>query len=285
MFDQPDDTSPRSCWRESALLIRLLQCLPNLEHLSFFADQSDDSTLALTFATLIPHPSLHPVPPPLPLTTPSVSRTQTPTPNVHAGRDATPPPAAPLSLATRIRSFGWRQRSKPPVGYHDFSTASTFVSIIHLLRHAHRLTYLVLDADMDLIRPTDLSVVLKELHMRKHPSGETALPFSLIICGPIKGWEREGKEILEMIAQESGGSVCELFIDRPLVKSTTNYLIDQEAFVSVFSSQGLAWWSAHRSKRADTPDSSTCCHPCTNSPRSACCNSGRTASTPLFKSK
>lgn len=227
MFDQPDDSSPRSCWRESALLIALLQCLPNLEHLSFFADQSDDSTLALLFATLIPHPSLHPIPPPLPFT-PAASRIPSPM------RDLSPPspPASPLPLATRIKSFGWRQRSKPPSGYHDFSTASTFVSTLHLLRHAHRLTYLVLDADMDMIRPTDLSAALRELYRRKYPPGETALPFSLIICGPIQGWEREGKEVLEMIAQESGGSVHELFIDRPLVKSTSNYLIDQEAFVS-----------------------------------------------------
>lgn len=245
MFDQPEDELPRSCWRESALLIGLLQCLPHLEHLSFFADQSDDSTLALLFATLIPHPSSHPIPPPLPYT-PSASRVQTP----HVVRTITPPPRSslsssiththaqpqtqvpPLPLAARIKSFGWRQRSKPPLGYHDFSTASTFVSTLHLLRHAHRLTYLVLDADMDMIRPSDLVVILKELYRRKYPHGETALPFSLILCGPIRGWEREGREVLEMIAQESGGSVCELFIDRPLVKSTTKHIIDTDAFVS-----------------------------------------------------
>lgn len=233
MFDHPEDLSPRSCWKESALLIALLQSLPHLEHLSFFADQSDDSTLALLFATLIPHPSLHPIPPPLPFTTPAGSRSHSPT----IASSPPPDPAHALPLAARIRSFGWRQRSKPPVGYHEFSTASTFVSTLHLLRHAHRLTYLVLDADMDVIRPSDLSVVLKELYRRKHPQGEPAAPYSLILCGPIQGWEKEGggKGILEMIAQESGGSVCELFIDRPLVKSSTNYVIDVQAFVSLMS--------------------------------------------------
>lgn len=255
MFDQPEDHLPRSCWRESALLIGLLQSLPHLEHLSFFADQSDDSTLALLFATMIPHPSSHPTPPPIPYTTPSTSRIQTPT----AERTNTPPPATeslpagatvpPVPFASRIRSFGWRQRSKPPVGYHEFSTASTFVSTLHLLRHAHRLGYLVLDADMDLITPSDLVVVLKELYRRKYPPGESASLYSLIICGPIRGWETQGQEVLEMIAQESGGSVCELFIDRPLVKSTNKYIIDTEAFVSPslasLASLIIALWVAY----------------------------------------
>jgi hypothetical protein len=94
---------------------------------------------------------------------------------------------------------------------------------------------------MDMIRPSDLVVILKELYRRKYPHGETASSYSLILCGPIRGWEREGKEVLEMIAQESGGSVCELFIDRPLVKSTTKYIIDTETFVSHLYLRFMTW--------------------------------------------
>lgn len=229
MFDQPDDPdlTPRSCWRESALLISLLQSLPNLEHLSFFADQSDDSTLVLAFATLIPHPSLHPTPPP----TQNPSRRE----NTISGRSSPSiliNPSSPLPLTSRIRSFGWRQRSKPPLGYEDFSTASTFVSTFHLIRHAHRLEYLVLDADMDKIRSLDITILLAELRRRKAPTGEALRPCALTLCGPIKEWAQDAKGVLEALVRESGGHVGELFLDRPLAKSTERHIVDPEVFVS-----------------------------------------------------
>jgi hypothetical protein len=225
MFDQPDDPdlTPRSCWRESALLISLLQSLPNLEHLSFFADQSDDSTLVLAFATLIPHPSLHPTPPP---TKPGESSRSSP----FAILDS----SEPIPLATRIRSFGWRQRSKPPPGYSEFSTASTFVSTLHLIRHAHQLEYLVLDADMDNIRSKDITIVLTELRRRKAPAGEALRPCALTLCGPIKEWAQGGKGVLERLVKDSGGHIGELFLDRPLAKSTGRHTVELDAFVSPF---------------------------------------------------
>jgi len=224
MFDQPDDPdlTPRSCWRESAILISLLQALPNLEHLSFFADQSDDSTLALAFATLIPHPSLHPIPPPTNHSDRNPSNRSSP---------FTPARSSPLPLDARIRSFGWRQRSKPPTGYEQFSTSSTFVSTLHLVRHAHKLEYLVLDADMDCIRSSDITVLLSELRRRKAPPGEALKPCALTLCGPIREWAHEAKAVLELLVKESGGHVGELFLDRPLAKSTGRHKIEPEAFV------------------------------------------------------
>jgi hypothetical protein len=228
MFDQPDDPdlTPRSCWRESALLIALLQALPNLEHLSFFADQSDDSTLALAFATLIPHPSVHPIPPPSRLEA-TISGRSSPFNPIHSSE--------PLPLASRIRSFGWRQRSKPPTGYEEFSTASTFVSTLHLIRHAHELEYLVLDADMDKIRSLDITILLAELRQRKAPTGEALRPCALTLCGPIKEWAGGAKGVLEALVKESGGYIGELFLDRPLAKSTERHKVDPEVFVSCLS--------------------------------------------------
>jgi hypothetical protein len=229
MFDQPDDPelTPRSCWRESALLISLLQSLPNLEHLSFFADQSDDSTLVLAFATLIPHPSLHPTPPSTQSSVrpeSSISRRSSPFTPIHS--------SSPLPLASRIRSFGWRQRSRPPTGYDEFSTASTFVSTLHLIRHAHKLEYLVLDADMDKIRSLDITILLAELKRRKAPTGEALRPCALTLCGPIKEWAQGAKGVLEALVKESGGHVGELFLDRPLAKSTERHIVDTGTFVS-----------------------------------------------------
>jgi hypothetical protein len=230
MFDHPDDPdlTPRSCWRESAVLISLLQALPNLEHLSFFADQSDDSTLVLAFATLIPHPSLHPTPP----STQSPTRRPEVTSSTRTSTLTALQPSSPLPLASRIRSFGWRQRSTPPSGYAQFSTASTFVSTFHLIRHAHRLEYLVLDADMDHIQSLDITILLAELRQRKAPSGETLKPCALTLCGPIKQWAQGAKGVLESLVKESGGHIGELFLDRPLAKSTERHEIDAESFVS-----------------------------------------------------
>jgi hypothetical protein len=247
--DLDPDPTPRSCWRESAFLIALLQALPNLEHLSFFADQSDDSTLVLMFATLIPHPSLHPIPPP---TSYLSSSNGTPIPKSRSTRHrhrslasgsttpTTPGPSiiskqsTPLPLASRIRSFGWRQRSKPPEGYHAFSTASTFVSTLHLMRHAHNLEYLVLDADMDNIRLSDMTIVLSELRRRKAPPGEKLQPYALTLCGPIVGWTGGGEGLLEKMVEESGGYIGELFLDRPLEKRAERYITNEDDFVSLY---------------------------------------------------
>lgn len=232
MFDPDDDdhtvvdggTSSlvrRSCWHESTLLTNLINALPSLNHISFFADASDDSTLALLFASLISHPSSHPVPPP---TVPS-------SPSARSNASGYAPP---LPFATRIQSFGWRQRAPPPPQFRLFSQSSTFVSTLHLIRHAHRLSFLVLDADLDEMYKEDILAACKELNLREPPYGEEAEKVSLMLCGPIRGWSRD---FLRDLVDTFKG-VKELFIDRPLRKSTKTHETTIEAFVSDSSRVG-----------------------------------------------
>ena len=238
--------TPRSCWSESARLSALIQSLPALEHVSFFADGSDDSTLALLFASLIQHPSLHRTPPPtmppspsLAPTSPTVSShfthtqpilttpiTSTPTSSSTHAAGAEEVETAPL--ASRIRSFGWRQRAAPPRGYKTYSQSSTFVSTLHLIRHAYRLSFLVLDADLDEMDGADVLVVMRELSLRHAPLGEDTELVSLMLCGPIRNW---GEAFLrDMVASFSGFK--ELFFDRPLEKSNSQHRIQEHDFVS-----------------------------------------------------
>ncbi|ORY23801.1 hypothetical protein BCR39DRAFT_342552 [Naematelia encephala] len=217
MFDSEDTIMPRprSCWAESTLLINLLSSLPALEHLCFFADASDDSTAALMWASLIPHPSLHPIPPP---TDPS-----SPSPLDDEPRH--------IPLAHRLRSFSWRQRATPPTGFHQFSQSSTFVSTVHLLRHAYRLSFLVLDADLDEMNKDDVLVAVRELDLRQVPVGEMAEKVSLMLCGPITGW---GKAFLEELVL-AGPLLKELFIDRPLGKTSARNVIAVDELSTLLS--------------------------------------------------
>jgi hypothetical protein len=207
----------RSCWRESAQLVELVTSLPALEHLSFFADASDDSTLALFFSSLITHPSLHTTPPPTLPPSPSSLSTTSATGHV---------PYVPLTH--RLRSFGWRQRASPPSGFRHFSQSTTFVSTLHLLRHAHRLSFLVLDADLDEMDCEDVYAAVKDLSLREAPVGEKADKVSLMLCGPIKGWEQGFLKGLV----DSFKDIKELFIDRPLKKQKEAHGTSFDAFVS-----------------------------------------------------
>jgi hypothetical protein len=225
MFDSDDDASAdgraparmvqRSFWIESTKLFNLIQALPSLNHISFFADASDDATLALLFASLIPHPSSHDIPPP----------TLPPSPSVRSAASGYLP-AQPLTA--RIHSFGWRQRAAPPQGTREFTQSSTFISTLHLLRHAHRLSFLVLDADLDEMFKQDILTACKELALRAPPFGEEAERVSLMLCGPIRGWNRQFLADLS----ETFTGIKELFIDRPLKKSMIAHETTFDAFVS-----------------------------------------------------
>ncbi len=118
----------RNPHREAALLGAMLLALPYLEHMSYFADSSDDTTLALTLS----------------------------------------PSAGPRTLVARLtrnlRSLGWRQRESPPEGWRNFMSSSIFVSVLGLVEQCRHLGFLILDADLtselgvgaehDLVSPT-----------------------------------------------------------------------------------------------------------------------------------
>lgn len=194
MFDLDEaprnERRPRSCWHESALLSRMINALPCLQHISFFADASDDSTLSLLFASIIDHPSRH----------------ARPQPDDEA-YEMQP-------IAARLKSFGWRQRAAPPSGFRTFSQTSTFVSTMHVLRHAHNLSFLVLDADMDEMGSSDILSAVRELAKREAPLGQEPAKVSLMLCGPIAGWE-DG--FLDQLV-DTFRDIRELFLDRPLKK-------------------------------------------------------------------
>lgn len=182
MFDSDGgdyDKHRRNFWDEAQQLLHLFQSLPMLEHVSFFADASDDGTLALLFQQLIdrdgPLNALHP----------------------------------PWSY--QIKSFGWRQRAPPPRGMREYNCASPFVSTYKFLQNAPNLSLLVLDADQDTMESIDVVEAMQQLAMRQPLRGRTIAPLSLMICGPIKQWERMFDPMLE-----PGNDLKELFIDRPL---------------------------------------------------------------------
>lgn len=103
------------------------------------------------------------------------------------------------------------------------------MSTLHLLRHAHRLSFLVLDADLDEIYKEDVLVACKELALREPPLGEEPAKVSLMLCGPIHGWDRT---FLEDLGKAYSG-IKELFLDRPLRKSAVPQETTFEEFVSV----------------------------------------------------
>jgi hypothetical protein len=142
------------------------------------------------------------------------------------GASLTRIPTTPL--ASRIRSFGWRQRAAPPRGFKTYCQSSTFVSTLHLIRHAYRLSFLVLDADLDAMDGADILVVMKELSLRTAPLGEDTELVSLMLCGPIRGW---GAALLRDLVHTFGG-FKELFFDRPLEKSNSQHRIEEHDFVS-----------------------------------------------------
>lgn len=223
MFDD-DTATPRSCWAESALLARAINALTNLQHLSFFADASDDSTLALLFASLIPHddhlPPAH------------VVRARAQSQPTDLGTQPSSPMAAlfmpssqTMPLADRLLSFGWRQRASPPSDLRSFAQTSTFASTLHVLRHASKLSFLVLDADMDEMHAADVVAATRELAARQTFAGSPTR-VSLMLCGPIAGWDG----FLPLLV-DSFGDIKELFIDRPL-KKTIRANTNEDEFVS-----------------------------------------------------
>ncbi|WWC87408.1 uncharacterized protein L201_002297 [Kwoniella dendrophila CBS 6074] len=211
---------PRTCWAESSLLTSLFNSLPNLNHCSFFADASDDSTLALLFSSLIPHPSLHAIPPTVISNSPSALSTISGSGSLSGNNNYRYQPLTTwVPLTHRLKSFGWRQRAAPPNNFRQFSQSSTFVSTLHLIRHSHNLSFLVLDADLDEMTISDILSPLKELSLRRPPIGEKNQLITLLLCGPLKNWEDQDNNFLESLVHTYDG-IKELFIDRPLKKST-----------------------------------------------------------------
>ncbi len=67
---------------------------------------------------------------------------------------------------------------------------------------------------MDEMIKDDILVVARELSLREAPIGETPSDVSLMLCGPIKGWDGF---LIDLVKTFKG--IKELFIDRPLRKS------------------------------------------------------------------
>jgi hypothetical protein len=125
---------------------------------------------------------------------------------------------------------------------------------------------------MDVLRAQDVQAVLKELNLREAPAGEEVARVSLMLCGPIMGWlENHGPNHgpnhnqsvsptsnALALGQQAGATseganppggarggggflssvvagmrdVEELFLDRPLMKSTGKHIVDEARFVS-----------------------------------------------------
>ncbi|UOH82149.1 hypothetical protein LQV05_004842 [Cryptococcus neoformans] len=200
---------PRSCWSELAFLETLINSLPQLEHLCFFADVSDESTLVLLFSKLIPTPPSYISPPtPTSLDSPSSHLHRAPIKHIHK------------PFAQRLRSFSWRLRAPPPSTFREFARSSTFVSIHHLVRHTPNLDFLVLDADMDYTASPDILAVLGQMAQRDKWAENKPPKLSLMLCGPILAW---GDLFLQDLVKVYS-NIKELFIDRPL---TSPLVLDQ----------------------------------------------------------
>jgi hypothetical protein len=74
----------------------------------------------------------------------------------------------------------------------------------------------------------DILVAVKELSLRDAPVGEKAEKVSLMLCGPIRGWEDNFLQDLV----DTFKDIKELFIDRPLKKQKEAHATSFEAFVS-----------------------------------------------------
>lgn len=217
---------PRSCWSESTFLETLINCLPQLEHLCFFADVSDDPTLVLLFSKLIPIPSSY-LSPPAPTSLDSLSSS-----HLHHA----PPRHIHKPFSLRLRSFSWRLRAPPPSTFRKFARSSTFVSIHHLVRHTPNLDFLVLDADMDYTASPDILAVLEQLAERDKWAESRPPKLSLMLCGPILGW---GDIFLKNLVK-AYSNIKELFIDRPL---TSPLVLDQVGALDFLVRRRLSMYS------------------------------------------
>jgi hypothetical protein len=132
-----------------------------MEHLSIFADGSDDITLSLFFGTDY------------------VRR--------HIG--------------PRLKSFGWRARSETPHELREFYATSMFISFSDFLRHCNRLGCIVLDCNTEAtaMSAQDLDLVLSALQDRQFevvPNGSSVNDRSerghpaltLMLCGLMSRW-------------------------------------------------------------------------------------------------
>jgi hypothetical protein len=139
----------------------LTAALPGLEHLSFFADGSDDITLSLFFGTE------------------RIRR----------------------YIGPRLKSFGWRARSETPQEARSFSATSMFISFSDFLRNCNRLGCIVLDCNAEVMGMSaqDLELVLSSLQDRRlevmqndglrygrSDRGHPAL--TLMLCGLMSRW-------------------------------------------------------------------------------------------------
>lgn len=88
---------------------------------------------------------------------------------------------------------------------------------------------------MDEIHKEDILVACKELALREPPIGEETQKVSLMLCGPIRGWDRT---FLEDLAKTYTG-IKELFLDRPLRKSAVAQETTFEDFVSQVPPRGF----------------------------------------------
>lgn len=145
---------------EVKALHRLAAALPGLEHLSFFADGSDDITLSLFFGAE------------------TVRR----------------------HIAPQLKSFGWRARSETPPDARTFAATSMFVSFSEFLKHCRNLGCIVLDCNAEALAMSaqDLDLVLSSLRDRRIEGREDAGSDStwdlrcprltLMLCGLMSRW-------------------------------------------------------------------------------------------------
>lgn len=162
--------------REAATLRNLVAELPALQHISFFADSSDDLTLSLFFA--------------------DTSTRQ--------------------FFASTLRSLGWRARSATPKETRDFNDTSPFVAFEALIPCCTQLQCLVLDyrSEEKPLLKVDVQGMVEVLSHDEHmeasipqerqmsgtafSNGPTANTdfgpgsgrdgFCLMICGILSGW-------------------------------------------------------------------------------------------------
>ncbi|CAK9786865.1 hypothetical protein CC85DRAFT_331410 [Cutaneotrichosporon oleaginosum] len=152
----------RSCWEESALLVRVLRALPNLAHFVLFSGVTDETTLALLFAELIPRDGA-------------------------LGSSS----HAATTFPSRLRSLQWS-----PLSYHwpeerTFPSTLDFASLHHLLTHADNLDTLLLGAD-DELRSFDV------LEAYRHLSHPVRLIVSSEISEDSGGW----RELVPALAKQ-----------------------------------------------------------------------------------
>ena len=139
---------------------QLAVALPGLEHLSFFADGSDDITLSLFFGAQ----------------------------NVRQ------------YIAPRLKSFGWRARSETPQEARTFAATSMFISFAEFLKDCNQLGCIVLDCNAEAMAMSaqDLELVLSSLQRRQleiqgnstqnHSPQQGYPALTLMLCGLMSRW-------------------------------------------------------------------------------------------------